>query len=159
MSRFAENTEVPSDRSRAEIERTLARYGATQFVYGWQGPEAMIGFQAHGRMIRFLLPLPDRAEMRFTHTPTRNHRRSDAQIAAAYEQAVRQSWRALALVIKAKLEAVETGITSFENEFLAHTLLPNGSTVGDWAAPQLEKAYASGTMPALLPALPAGGSR
>jgi hypothetical protein len=159
MTRYAENTGVPSDRSRAEIERTLARYGAVQFVYGWQGSQAMIGFQAHGRMIRFLLPLPDRNAVRFTQTPTRNHRRSDAQAAAAYEQAVRQSWRALALVIKAKLEAVETGITSFENEFLAHTLLPNGSTVGDWAAPQLEKAYASGAMPALLPALPAGGAR
>ncbi len=127
------------------------------FLYGWQKSDAIIGFQAHGRMIRFLLPLPDRQSREFTHTPTRNHRRSDAQIAAAYEQAVRQRWRALALVIKAKLEAVEAGITSFEDEFLAHTLLPNGSTVGDWAAPQLEKAYASGAMPAMLPALPAGG--
>jgi hypothetical protein len=51
------------------------------------------------------------------------------------------------LVIKAKLEAVETGITSFESEFLAHILLPDGSTFGQWAAPELERVYLSGKMP------------
>lgn len=35
MSRYAENTSVSSDRSRAEIEQILARYGAEQFMYGW----------------------------------------------------------------------------------------------------------------------------
>lgn len=25
----------PADRSRSEIERTLTRYGARQFMYGW----------------------------------------------------------------------------------------------------------------------------
>jgi hypothetical protein len=156
MTRYAESTTVAADRSRAEIERVLARYGASQFMYGWEGTTAIIGFKAHGRLIRFLLPLPDRQAREFTHTPHRQSRRSQAEIERAYDQAVRQRWRALALVIKAKLEAVASDITTFENEFLAHTLLPNGSTVGDWAAPQLEKAYASGAMPALLPALPAG---
>lgn len=52
-----------------------------------------------------------------------------------------------------KLEAVAAGITTFEDEFLAHTLLPNGATVGEWAAPQIEAVYADGGrhMPALLP--------
>lgn len=159
MSRFAENTSVASDRSRAEIERVLQRYGAEQFMYGWEGTRSVVGFRARGRMIRFVLPLPDRAARDFTHTPGRGRQRSAAQAAEAYEQAVRQCWRALALVIKAKLEAVEAKITSFEDEFLAHTMLPDGSTVGEWAAPQLEKAYAAGTMPTLLPALPAGGGR
>lgn len=57
----------------------------------------------------------------------------------------------LALVIKAKLEAVAAGITSFEDEFLAHIMLPSGGTVGEWARPQLEVAYSTGAMPALLP--------
>ena len=29
MPHYAENTEVPTDRSHAEIERTLERYGAS----------------------------------------------------------------------------------------------------------------------------------
>ncbi|WP_198651245.1 hypothetical protein [Salinicola sp. CPA57] len=68
----------------------------------------------------------------------------------AWEQACRQRWRALALVIKAKLEAVESGITMFEEEFLAHIVLPNGGTVGGWMLPQIKKSYDSGSMPPLL---------
>ena len=35
MSRYAEQTSVAAERSRAEIEGTLTRYGATAFMYGW----------------------------------------------------------------------------------------------------------------------------
>ncbi len=152
MSRYAASTDVSSDRSRAEIERTLARYGANQFMYGWESGRAVIAFAMQDRRVRFDLPMPDRDDREFTHTPNRGTRRSTGAIDQAYEQAVRQRWRALALVVKAKLEAVETGITTFEEEFLAHIVLPDGSTVGKWAAPQLEEAYASGRMPPLLPA-------
>ena len=58
-------------------------------------------------------------------------------------------------VIKAKLEAVEASITTIEQEFLAHIVLPSGSTVGEWAAPQLALAYERGQMPAIMPG---GGS-
>src|SRR5215831_5864853 len=111
MTRYAATTEVPSDRSRAEIERTLQRYGADQFMYGWETRQAVIAFRAHGKQVRFELPLPDRRAREFTHTPGRQVLRSDGAQQEAYEQAVRQRWRALALVIKAKLEAVEAGIT------------------------------------------------
>lgn len=151
MSRYAENTSVSSEASRAEIERTLARYGADQFMYGWNQGQAIVGFIANGRQVRFMLPLPDRNSKEFTHTPERGLRRTDSAIAAAYEQAVKQRWRALALVIKAKLEAVEAGIVTFEEEFGMHFMLPNGQTVGEWIEPQLAKAYAGSTMPALLP--------
>lgn len=150
MSRYAENTQVPSDRSRNEIERTLARYGAEQFMYGWQADEAVIAFRASGRHVQFRLPMPDRSAPEFVETPT-GRDRSTAQAEAEFEKAVRQRWRALALVIKAKLEAVEAGITEFESEFLAHIMLPDGTTVGQWARPQLAAAYESGTMPALMP--------
>lgn len=62
---------------------------------------------------------------------------------------------ALKLVIQAKLEAVEAGITTFEDEFLAHLVLPSGETFGEWAAPQLERAYITGAMPSSLLGLPA----
>jgi hypothetical protein len=39
MARYASNTDVPSDRSRAEIERTLVRYGADEFMYGTRARE------------------------------------------------------------------------------------------------------------------------
>jgi len=151
MTRYAERTEVASDRSRAEIERTLTRYGAEAFAYGWQGGRASIMFELANRRVRFELPMPDRTDRAFTHTPAAGRPRTPEAAAREWEQAGRQRWRALALVIKAKLEACEAGITTVEDEFLAHTVLPNGSTVGQWAAPQLAIAYSQGTMPALLP--------
>ena len=50
----------------------------------------------------------------------------------------------------AKLEAVESGITTIEDEFLAHTLLPDGTTAGDWMRPQIAAAYDTGAMPPML---------
>lgn len=151
MPRYAENTTVSSDASRAEIERTLQRYGATSFAYGWEDSVALIGFKMRNRQIKFVLTMPDPKERRFTHTLARDWERDDKSAHAEWEKACRQRWRALALVVKAKLEAVEAGITTFEDEFLAATVLPNGSTVGDWAAEQITQVYASKQMPALLP--------
>jgi len=151
MSTYAEKTSVDSGRSRAEIERTLSRYGATSFMYGWDGNQAIVGFVANDRQVKFTLPLPDKAAREFTHTPARQTKRTPTQVEEAYEQAVRQRWRALALVIKAKLEAVEAGIVTFEQEFAMHMMLPNGETVGQWVIPQITKAYETGGMPALMP--------
>jgi hypothetical protein len=57
----------------------------------------------------------------------------------------------LALVIKAKLEAVDSGITTFEDEFLAHIVMPDGQTVASHIKPGIAAAYESGTMTPLLP--------
>ena len=38
---YASTTRAP-DRSRAEIEKILERYGATSFAYGWSGDIAVI---------------------------------------------------------------------------------------------------------------------
>ena len=146
---YASQTEVSADRSRAEIERIITRYGADGFIYGWEPNRAMIQFKANDRYVRFIVEMPDRND--FELTPARRQRRSPDAIQTAWEQAQRQRWRALALVIKAKLEAVEAGITQFEAEFLAHIVLPDGTTVGDWVAPQVKAAYELGTMPQMLP--------
>jgi hypothetical protein len=157
VSKFAKNTDVSAEKSRAEIERTLTRYGATAFMYGWEGERAVLGFRAHNRMLRFILPMPDRASAEFKYTAHANswakQKLSDDASAKKYEQAVRQRWRALALTIKAKLEAVDTGITEFESEFLAQIVLPNGQTMADHARPLIAVAYETGDMPLLLPNL------
>lgn len=153
MTRYAANTEVSSNRSREEIERTLERYGAAQFIYGWEAERAVVGFTMQGRQIKFFLPLPRRDDPVFTEYVSRGKRwlRAEDVARKLYEQAVRQKWRALALVIKAKLEAVESGISVFEDEFMANIVLPNGQLVGDWMRPQIAVAYEKGGMPPLLP--------
>lgn len=158
MPQYAENTSVPADRSRAEIERTLQRYGARQFMYGYDEKAAMIAFVCAVptglRQVRFTIEMPDKNDRKFTHTPT-GLRREASTMLKEYEKSTRQRWRALALVIKAKLEAVDAGISEFEHEFLAHIVLPDGQTVGQWMLPQVVQAYESGEMPRL--ALPAAG--
>jgi hypothetical protein len=151
MSKFAQDTSVSVERSRAEIERTLQKYGAEGFMYGWQGNRAAVQFDMNGRRIKFELPLPDPKAKEFTHTPSRGTLRTAAQQHEAWEQACRQRWRALNLAIKAKLEAVECGITTFEAEFLSHIVLPNGGTVGEWMVPQIAAAYEHRKMPPMLP--------
>ena len=155
MSRYAQDTSVSTEKSRAEIEATLTRYGADQFMYGWDREQAVVQFRMEGRHVRFLLPLPDKGDDEFRLTPSKKYARSADDQLKAWEQACRQRWRALALVVKAKLEAVETGITTFDDEFMAHLVLPDGSTVGQWLGPQIESAYDHGTMPSMLAIGPA----
>jgi hypothetical protein len=149
--KYAENTSVSVERSKAEIERTLARYGAEQFMSGWDMDNAYIAFKLQNRFVKFMLELPRRDDPEFLRTPGKGLKRTPQKAMTAWEQACRQRWRALALVIKAKLEAVETGITTFEEEFLAHIVLPDGSTVGQHMIPQIETSYQQGKMPKMLP--------
>lgn len=147
MAKYAADTGVSVERSRAEIEAILRRYKADAFGYATNANGATVMFTLAGRHIKFILPLPDPQAREFTHTPAQQQVRTRESAERAWEQACRQRWRALALVIKAKLEAVSAGITTIEDEFLAHTLLPDGSTMGQWAKPQIEEAYRIGAMP------------
>lgn len=157
MARYAEGTTVTPERSQAEIQRQLSRYGASAFMSAFErdqdGEHAMIAFRAHGRTIRFVLALPDPGDEEFQTTETGRARR-DPQ--AAWKGEIRRRWRALALAIKAKLEAVETGIATFEDEFLAYTVLPDNTTVAESLQPRIEDAIRQGVMPTrLLPQIEA----
>lgn len=125
---YAEKTKVPVIQSRLEIEKTLQRYGATSFAFAQDGDRAMVGFRMNKRQLRFTLTMPKGFD----------------------GQTERQRWRALVLVIKAKLEAVTAGITVFDDEFMAHIVMPNGQTVADLVRDQIEAAYQSGQQPPLL---------
>lgn len=159
MAKYAENTSVTSASSRDEIERTLTRFGASQFMYGWQESMAVIAFAANGKQVRFTLPMPDRNSPEIVRTPEKGLIRSREQQEKAYEQAVRQKWRALAATIKAKFAAVEAGISVFEREFFYDTVLPNGQTVGEYMMPQIERSYQTSTMPPMLPMLGEGDGK
>lgn len=129
---YAEKTKVPVEKSKTEIERTLARYGADRFAYFTEAGKAIIVFEAHERRLRFDLPLP-------------------ADDSDKDQRARRQKWRALLLCIKAKLESVASDIETFEDAFLAHVVMPDGKTVSEHTRPRIALAYKGEDMPALLP--------
>ena len=151
MAAFAETTTVPAERSQTEIGRIIARYGASGYMSGWRGRHAFVGFELNNRTIKFVLSMPDRNNRAFTHTPGRGHVRTTEAREKAYDQAIRQKWRALALVIKAKLEAVQSGIVEFDQEFMAHIVLPDGRTVSETLLDGIQGALETRSAPPMLP--------
>lgn len=131
MGRYAEHTRVPVERTKVAIEQCLSRYGADSYFAGWDArlSKEVIGFRWQNLTIRITIEL---------------EKEPDAQQR-------RQRWRALLLVIKAKLEAVSSDISTFEEEFLAWVVTPEGLTIGERLLPQLTAIAESGDLPRLLP--------
>lgn len=133
---YAADTRVTVERSRAEIEKLLDRFGADQFGYASSTTHAQVMFRAHGRTIRFDLPL----------SVTNNEREK--------AQRDRAAWRALVLSIKAKCVAVESEIVTFDVEFMPQTVMPDGRTVAQHALPAIEDSYKNRKAQSLLPHFP-----
>ena len=158
MAKYAAKTEVTVEKSQAAVLKVLKRYGATDHMVGeYQGMHA-IGFKMKGRNVRILLPKPDPKSSKLRYDG-RGYARTIVQQRNAYDQAEKQAWRALLLIITAKLEyldrLVDNGVGQmdalFEQVFLADIVTPNGQTMGEVAAPALKHAYSTGIMPPLLP--------
>lgn len=149
MARYAETTEVSADRSLGQIQALLKQHGASAFSYGEDNAKFGVGFVMEGRSYRFIVPLPqpNDPEIRFTDT---GKERAAGTVQTLLGQGRRQRFRALLLVLKAKLEAVEIGITTLEEEFLPALVLANGETVGQWAKAEIIDRYALREMPRLM---------
>ncbi len=132
--RYAEGTDVPVSKTRGEIEALLTKHRCAQILSGIdrESRSGFVGFTLQGRQYR--VPLLARRI---------NNRNPD--------QVEREQWRSLLLVMKAKLEFIASGHSTVEQEFLANTVLPSGSTVGAELAPRLAEVYETGQVRALLP--------
>jgi len=151
MPKYAAKTEVRVEKSRSEIEAVVVKYGASEFVSGWKSGAAMVGFRLNGLSIRFVLPIPSKTDKAFTTVMRRGslYKASEQQATEQYEQELRRRWRALYLVIKAKLEAVESGISTIEEEFMAHIVMPNDMTVGQFIIHNAMADLRANRMPAI----------
>lgn len=165
MTRYAEGTSVPVEKSRAELEALLGKHGASQRMIATDDTagRAIVQFRLADRMVRL--------EIRVTKSKLRPEDTWQSGAPSGWRswtvgrrrewmanhdaQAEREAWRRLLLVVKGKLELVADNMSTVEREFLADILLPNGSTVHEALRPQLEASYQTGAMP---PLLPAGGT-
>lgn len=136
---YARDTAVPVDRSRGEIEKMLAQAGATKFMYGNDTDRAMIAFTITNRTVRIIINMPKANDRNITHTAARRMQRSASEQSAAYDQECRRRWREMCLVIKAKLIAIKSGITTVDREFFADIVLPNGRTMHEQFEPKLRE--------------------
>jgi hypothetical protein len=146
---YAKQTQVPIQRSKAEIERLIQRYGATEIASGWRSDKAAVQFRMNERHVRFILLLPQLSDFNTTASGRTRHGGSMAA-QHAWEQACRQRWRALALTIKAKLESAESGIEEFESAFMGQIVMPNGKTISEQILPAIAEAYKTQSMPTAL---------
>ena len=139
MRPYADKTEVTVEKSKVQIERLLTEFKASSVMMASNADKSMIVFAMADRHVKFVLPLPQKVEFARHRNPI-----------AALEQATRTRWRALYLALRAKLEMAATGITTFEDEFLAHIVMPDGQTVGEMTRPRIAQAYQSGEVRPLL---------
>ena len=132
---YAERTDVPIARTQSQIQAMIEKAGAKKYGTLTDGSRARIVFELQNRQIQFSLELPLEKGYRYT---------------TGWEQACRSKWRALYLVIKAKLEAVNSGIAVFDEEFLAWIVVPGGETVYQKIMPEMQRAIESGARPQFL---------
>lgn len=104
---YAKGTKVPVGRSRDEIEGVLTKIGADAIGFMRDAGNAQIAFRLNGRHYVLKLPITDKP------------------------QEERERWRQLLLLVKAKMVAIAVGVTTPEQEFLAHAMLPTGRTLGE----------------------------
>lgn len=147
--KYAATTTTPVGNTRNEIESLLTKHGADDIAFGTIQGHVVVGFTHSSRQVRYVVALPDPGAPEFARTPT-GLRRSANEAAKAHQQAVRSIWRSMALVIKAKFVAIDSGVSSFEAEWGWSIVLPNGRTVGSMVAPAIEESYSSGHVPPLL---------
>jgi hypothetical protein len=142
--RYAEQTHVEAKQSRVEIEALLKRAGAIDITWPeeFEG-KALVYFKPERRPIRIAVPLPRKPE-----PPAPVSRRSWAadyyqavhrryeRAEKSYQQQVRQRWRGLLLLIKAKFEAIASGLEPVDVAFLPYLELPEAATSVSGSCPR-----------------------
>lgn len=159
MRRYAEGTQVPIARSRAEVDKILRDWGADaiqwsddfrkdqvllRFLWTWEGQQYVA---------RITLALPTADELSKDAVDGRSGRVSQGKLQTLMAGRGKQEHRILALWLKAAFNAVDAGIVTAEAIFLAFFEGRDGQTVAEVALPRLPDLLV-GNATRLLPAAP-----
>lgn len=148
---FAAGTKVPEIVTHQQIRSLLRRYGCSE-TGSYDTPDAEVLLFARDRVTyRFTLPIPDEETAKqsiYDRTGPKERRHYPGPEAQQRERARRL--RALLAVVKAKLIAVDEGISTLEQEFLAEIVTDNGQTYGERVVPEIRQAAMDGRIPTAL---------
>lgn len=132
-----ESTSVPVERSQGAIRVLLAKFGAQRFAFGEEVDEdgrawAALSFAHHGLAVRIKVPhkLPDEAGIAKKMQRARSKSAADLRFEMG-EQEGKRIWRVMHWNLKARLEAVEEDVETFEQAFLSHLVNP-GTNLTVW---------------------------
>ena len=137
---YAKQTKVPIEQSKMTLEKMLRKAGAAQIGMFSDGVSlaSVVMFKLEGRFVKLRIA---------PSTKMKN-----------VEQEERRVWRVMLLLIKAKMEIIEAGLSSVEREFLADVMTADGRTVGELMKPALAASYESGSMQPISALLLGGGT-
>lgn len=126
VRRYAEGTKVSVESSRAEITGILTKHDVQRM--GWMGgPDGdQLMFELGGGSYRLDIPKPTMDEVRHIY---RHLYASQVDWQSKLDGEWRRRWRANVLLLKAKLEFIDSGDTTLERELLPYRLLKGGQTV------------------------------
>lgn len=123
VRRYAEGTKVSVDSSRGDITGILTKHGVQRM--GWTsdaGKGDSLVFELEGGTYRLTMVRPDMAWAKREHPNAYDW-------TAKIEGEWRRRWRANVLLLKAKLEFIESGDTTLDRELLPYRVLKGGKTV------------------------------
>jgi hypothetical protein len=138
---YAHGTVVSVEKSKAELDALLGKHGATSRGVMSNDTEGLVYvfFEIAGSKYQISVPLPKLGDF-----PSKNSqppgwwgwtdgRRAEWRY-KSWEQACRERWRAVVLMVKSKLEIVRIGMSTVQREFLSDLVLKNGRTVSEMIA-------------------------
>lgn len=118
------------DKAMAEIQKILHKFGCNKFgtMTDWEAGTLIVQFEWKGQRVTFPANFKGYAaaylkEKPYTsrmHCTKAEHEAKALEIGSIAVFSILRDW------IKAQVTAVETGLISFDEVFMAHVMLPNG---------------------------------
>lgn len=136
---YAENTSIAIEQSIAEIIGMVRKAGADRIAQYEEPDRFTVSFFLNDRLIRFRVPLV--TEYKGPASYGNGRAVNQAEWIA---QRNRQRGRALMLVIKAKLESVESEIETIEEAFFANVVMADNQTVYERVSEHVALEYDTG---------------
>lgn len=130
MSSLPYSSATSGDKALAEIQRILQQFGCNKFgvMTDWTEGVLMVQFEWRGARVSFPANFKGYASAWLKENPWNSKRKSTKteweakalDIGSVAVYSILRDW------IKAQVVAVETGLVSMEEVFMAHILLQNG---------------------------------
>ncbi len=122
-----ETTTVSVEKSQGAIRSLLVGHGASEFGFGETAQAgtrfAAVSFVVGARAVRMKVPHKPISPRDLSTKYGRSRSRTREDIAREMEeQEAKRIWRVLHWNLKARMEAVQEGVETFEEAFLAHLL-------------------------------------
>jgi hypothetical protein len=122
VKRYAEGTTVSVENSRGEISGILAKHGVLKMGWSSEPVGDSLMFELGGYAFRFFIAKPTLLEIRQMFPNAYDEQKK-------LDGEWRRRWRANVLLLKAKLEFIDSGDTTLIRELLPYAVTQSGSTI------------------------------